>query len=224
MSIRRLTDISQIVYINLASRTDRKEQVEQELAKMGWTGTRFNAIATEHGAVGCSMSHWKVLKEATERHADHLLVVEDDIVFLDPSALKHSLDQFLQRRSPTDWDVVLLGGNNASSPIAVDETCVKIRHCQTTTGYLVNGHYLATLMDNVKRGVEQLIKTPTDKPRFAIDRFWFALQEVDRWFLLLPLTVVQREGYSDIEKRVTNYQGLMQQLYKTRTLNQLPKD
>ena len=42
-----------------------------------------------------------------------------------------------------------------------------------------------------------------------------------RWFLITPLTVVQREGYSDIEKRVISYKHIMQDKDKTWLFNSL---
>ena len=41
---------------------------------------------------------------------------------------------------------------------------------------------------------------PTNKTQYAIDKFWFGLQGIHNWYLITPLTVVQREDYSDIEK------------------------
>jgi hypothetical protein len=49
---------------------------------------------------------------------------------------------------------------------------------------------------------------------YAIDKYWFNLQKVDNWFLIIPLTVTQREDYSDIEKRPTNYTNVMTDLDK----------
>ena len=49
---------------------------------------------------------------------------------------------------------------------------------------------------------------------YAIDKFWFVLQAVDKWFLIIPPTVVQREDYSDIEKKRINYQKIMTDLDK----------
>ena len=51
-------------YINLAHRTDRLAEVIAELDKMGILGTRFNAIKTANGAIGCSLSHLKCLEES----------------------------------------------------------------------------------------------------------------------------------------------------------------
>jgi hypothetical protein len=58
------------------------------------------------------------------------------------------------------------------------------------------------------------MRNPTNKKEYAIDRYWFELQRRDRWFLITPLSVVQREDYSDIEQRVTNYGQLMLDLDK----------
>ena len=96
----------------------------------------------------------------------------------------------------------------------IDETCVKVSRCQTTTGYLVNGHYINILVSNIKMGLTHLINKPTETINYAIDKFWFILQGSGNWYLITPLTVVQRNDYSDIEHRVMDYQKLMQDLDK----------
>jgi len=81
-------DISQIkhaYYINLEERPDRKDQVIQEFKKIGINNPeRFNAIKCASGAVGCSMSHLKCLLNAKKQNWEHILIVEDDITFLNP--------------------------------------------------------------------------------------------------------------------------------------------
>jgi glycosyl transferase family 25 len=208
-----MNSIKNIFYINLDHRTDRKVHVETQLAKIGLQGfQRFNAIKMENGAVGCSMSHLKLLQQALKSGLDHVLIVEDDIEFLDPELFRTQLDSFFKEQS--SWDVVLFAGNNMPPYEKVGDTCVKVTRCQTTTGYLVNGHYIEKLMNNVKMGLTNLLRDPTNHTVFAIDKHWFALQEKDNWFLITPLTVVQREDYSDIEKRVINYHSSMTDLDK----------
>ena len=63
-------------------------------------------------------------------------------------------------------------------------------------------------------GLSNLLREPEKHAQYAIDKHWFALQAVDNWFLITPLTVVQREDYSDIEKKVINYQEAMTDLDK----------
>ena len=214
MPVTSLEDIKNAFYINLDHRTDRKEHVTNQLTNLGLQGfERFNAIKMENGAVGCSMSHLKILQTAVQNNWDHVLIVEDDITFLDLDLFKANFETFLQRNG-NNWDVILLAGNNMPPYDVVDDVCIKVKRCQTTTGYLVNGHYIKKLMENVKMGLTQLMYKPASHAMYAIDKFWFLLQAVDKWYLIIPPTVVQREDYSDIEKRRTNYQKIMMDLDK----------
>jgi glycosyl transferase family 25 len=214
MPLTSLEDIKHAFYINLDHRTDRKEHVTEQLTNLGLQGfERFNAIKMVNGAVGCSMSHLKILQTAVQNNWDHVLIVEDDITFLDPELFKANFETFLQRNG-NNWDVILLAGNNMPPYDTVDDVCIKVKRCQTTTGYLVNGHYIKKLMENVKMGLTQLMYKPASHAMYAIDKFWFVLQAVDRWFLIIPPTVVQREDYSDIEKKRINYQKIMMDLDK----------
>ena len=214
MPLTSLEDIKHAFYINLDHRTDRKEHVTGQLANLGLQGfERFNAIKMENGAVGCSMSHLKILQSAVQNNWDHVLIVEDDITFLDPALFKANFETFLQRNG-NNWDVILLAGNNMPPYDAIDDVCIKVKRCQTTTGYLVNGHYIKKLMENVKMGLTQLMYKPASHAMYAIDKFWFVLQAVDKWYLIIPPTVVQREDYSDIEKKRINYQKIMMDLDK----------
>jgi hypothetical protein len=67
--------------------------------------------------------------------------------------------------------------------------------------------------------VTHLINHPENKTTYAIDKYWFELQQRDKWFLITPLSVVQREDYSDIEQKVMNYTALMQDLDKREFLD-----
>jgi len=211
--MKNIKDITNAFYINLESRTDRKEYVEEQLKLIGMNHvTRFNAIKLENGAAGCSMSHLKCIETAKKNHWDHVLIVEDDITFLNPMLFINNLNKFLERHD--DWDVVLIGGNVLPPYKKVDFSCVQVIHCQTTTGYLVKSHYYDTLIKNYKEGIQNLLKEPENRKHYAIDQFWFSLQEKDKWFLIIPLTITQKEDYSDIEKKTTNYTRVLTDLDK----------
>jgi GR25 family glycosyltransferase involved in LPS biosynthesis len=216
--MNNISDIKHAFYINLASRPDRKQHVEEQLKILDIQAQRFNAIKLANGALGCSMSHLKCLEIAKENNWPHLLVIEDDIKFLDPNLFKSQMSKFLSNHK--SWDVVIVGGNNVPPYQKIDDTCVKVSSCQTTTGYLVNGHYFDTLIDNFRTGIKKLIAEPEKHKFYAIDKYWFNLQKKDKWFLIIPLTVTQREDYSDIEKRPTNYTHAMTDLDKERMFKQ----
>jgi hypothetical protein len=212
-NLNNIADITNVVYINLQERIDRKAQVEEQLSKVGLINfNRFNAIKLPNGALGCSMSHLKCLQLAKERNLDHILIVEDDIIFLNPDIFVCQLNKFLQNNK--EWDVLLIAGNNVPPYRVVDESCVQVSWCQTTTGYLIRNQYYDTLITNIKEGINKLIREPKNKIMYAIDKYWLSLQKSDTWLLLVPLTVSQREGYSNIENCVTNFTKIMVDLDK----------
>jgi glycosyl transferase family 25 len=205
--------LKNVLYINLAERTDRKEYVEKQLQSIGLRGERFAAVKLQNGAAGCTMSHIQCLEVAKKRNWDHVIIVEDDITFLNPSLFATQLNLFLS--SHKTWDVVLFGGNLIPPYTKVDSCCVQVEHCQTTTGYLVKKHYYEILIQNFKDGLRNLLKEPENKKMYAIDRFWFSLQERHKWYLIIPLTVTQKENdFSDIEQKNTNYSRLMLDMNK----------
>jgi GR25 family glycosyltransferase involved in LPS biosynthesis len=214
-TITSLSDIKHAFYINLETRPDRKTHVENQLQNIGVTAERFNAIRLANGAIGCSMSHLKCLEIAKTNGWEHLLIVEDDILFTQPELFKTQINRFFQKQS--DFDVLIIAGNIIPPFKNMDSennSYVKINNCQTTTGYLVKSHYYDKLIQNYKDGIQLLLKNPTNHLMYAVDKYWFRLQEKDNWYMITPLTVVQREDYSDIEKRITNYQRLMTDMDK----------
>jgi len=213
-SLDTISEIKHGFYINLDSRKDRKHHVEQQLACINLDNvvSRFSAVKMAQGAVGCSMSHLRCLKKAQENEWEHVVICEDDIEFQQPEVFIEQLNGFLQ--SKVEWDVILLAGNVAAPPRPVNKYAVQVVQCQTTTGYIVRKSYYQTLIDNIKCGIEKLIKEPHLHQIYSIDKYWFQLQERDNWFLIIPLTVVQREDYSNIEKRCTNYKRVMLDLEK----------
>jgi len=210
--MNNIFDIKNAFYINLLSRPDRKKHVEDQLEKIGIKAERFNAIKLKNGAVGCSMSHLKCLEIARTNNWDHVLIVEDDILFLNPALFIHKLNEFLSNHK--NFDVLLFAGNNMPPYVTIDNSCVKVTKCQTTTGYLVKSHYYDTLIHNYKEGIKKLMNEPLKHAIYAIDKYWFRLQEKDKWYLVIPLSVTQREDYSDIEKKRTNYTNVMIDLDK----------
>ena len=205
-------DIKYAFYINLLSRSDRKEHVEKQLNSIGIKAERFNAVKMKNGAIGCSMSHLKIIEMAKKNKWDHVLILEDDILFTKPSVFIDGFNKFLLNHP--NFDVVLIAGNNLPPYKIIDENCVQVTHCQTTTGYLVKEHYYDKMIENYKEGILNLMKDPNNHRLFAIDKYWFRLQQMDKWYLIIPLTVTQREDYSDIEKRPTNYTSSMLDLDK----------
>jgi len=201
-----ITDIPTI-YINLEHRKDRNESVLKELSKIGIDiPERFNAIEMKNGAIGCSLSHIKCIETAMKRNYDYIMICEDDIEILNPSLFVQNINKFLN--SQIEWDVVLIAGNNMIPYNFVTDYCIKIYNCLTTTGYIVKNKYFSTLLNNYKEGVTKLMKEQSNSS-YKIDKYWQLLQNKDNWYMIIPPTIVQKEDYSDIEKKITNFRNYM---------------
>ena len=111
--LSNLSDIQHAFYINLEHRTDRREQIEQELLIMGINSQRFNAIHTTNGSIGCTMSHLRLLEKAILENYSHILILEDDIQFLEPETFKINFNKFLKLHE-NNWDVIIFSGNKSN--------------------------------------------------------------------------------------------------------------
>ena len=216
--INSVSDIKHCLYINLESRVDRKEHIESQLKSIGIVAPRrFNAIKLKNGRVGCSMSHLKCLEIAKKNNWPYVMICEDDLLVLDSAKFVQHINTFFGLHGNTNdsWNVLLIAGNNVPPYMKVDDTCIRVTHCQTTTGYIVKKSYYNILIGNIRAGIERLIKEPERHAFFAIDKFWIQLQRMHTWYMLAPVVAVQREDYSDIEHRKTNYENIMKDLDKT---------
>ena len=135
----------------------------------------------------------------------NVFICEDDITFTKPEVFMKQANKFFNSDKIKKWDVCIVAGNNVPPYEAIDDFCIKVSHCQTTTGYIVNEHYYDTLIQNYREGIQKLISNPERHVHFAIDKHWINLQHRDKWYLIVPATVIQLEDYSDIEGRVVNY-------------------
>lgn len=196
------------LYINLEKRTDKKEYVLEQLEKLDIKAKRFNAIENEYGAIGCTLSHIRCLEIAKYNNYPQVFICEDDIMFLDVSTFKNSLKKFVKNNS-INWDVLIISGNNHRPYHIVNDYCVKVNNCLTTTGYIVKQHYYNTLIENMLEGLIRFLKFPKYHYYYALDVWWSRLQKHDNWYLITPLTIVQAPSYSDIEKQNKDYVDCM---------------
>ena len=188
--------IEKVIYINLKERVDRKKTCEKILNNLFKKDKiiRFDAIRHKYGHVGCAMSHIKSLELAIKNNWKNILIVEDDILWT-----KESSKLFL-RLINKPYDVIVLGGTMAK----YDKFYYNLYSCQTTTGYIVNKHYMKILYIFWKKRLQKLIKFKNWN-RDAIDQSWTELQMKDNWKLTMPSIFIQRQSWSDIEKKLVNY-------------------
>ena len=198
------------LFINLDHRQDRLEHATEEFKKMNINAERVDAIKKDVGAIGCTMSHIKCLEIAKKRDYDYVFICEDDIHFKNPELLKQNLEKF-NTNTNINWDVLIIGGNNARPYQIVEEYCSRVFYCRTTTGYIVKKHMYDTLLDNFKESVDKLIADSSKESikKHAVDMYWQRLQYQYFWYMITPPTVTQYTSYSDIENTTRDTENLL---------------
>ena len=202
--------LENVYYINLEERVDRKVLVETELKKMKWKYERFNAIKHARGIIGCCMSHLAVVEMAKEKDLDYVVILEDDIQFLQPERYNKMLIDFRNfiESNSLDYDVLLIATNildKVNGVIPINNYIYRVKASYSAAGYIVKKHYYDKIIANYKEGLRLLIENPTVSGKYEFDVYWIKLQMVDKWLVLYPRTVNQRESYSDILKCMTDY-------------------
>lgn len=204
------------LFINLEHRTDRLEHIQLEFNKMGIRGERVNAVKSQNGGIGCTLSHIRCLEEARKRNFEYVFICEDDITFNNPELFKKQIQQFVDNKD-IQWDILLIGANIVPPVQKVGDYCARIFNGQTTTGYIVKRGMYSVLLENFKESAQMQMRNPgqpgVSNP-YALDMWWKQLQPQYFWWMITPPTVTQYENFSEIENRVTNYDHLMLDMEK----------
>ncbi len=190
-------------FINLASRADRFHQTVEEITRMGipeWS--RFEAVGSDNGALGCALSHARLL-DGFDGPEPALMVCEDDIEFLvRPEELSDLLKEFLENAA---LDVLCLAYNLGSQPYLLSERLALTAETQTTACYVAKKHSLDLLKKSFFESA-RLIEQGKPLGLAAADQHWKKLQRRKLLFAVPRKRAArQRPSLSDIEGREVFY-------------------
>jgi GR25 family glycosyltransferase involved in LPS biosynthesis len=203
--------IDHIYFINLDHRTDRLQQFQEEIQKLAPLEKveRIQAVhKSELGCLGCSLSHVKTLETFLKSDYKNCLVFEDDFMFTqDINYCKFLLKHLFNEKIA--FDMVMLSGNILKQTETGSPFLRKVVDGQTSSAYLITREFASTLLANLAEGaslLERWFQEDKEKKHdYCLDIYWKQLQPTHNWFILYPKIGMQREGFSDIEKKVTNY-------------------
>jgi glycosyl transferase family 25 len=188
-------------YINLDTRTDRRDQIEAECARMSIAVERFPACRSLTPPIGCTLSHLTVLKLARERGLPSVLVFEDDFEFL---VSKDVLDDVLIHL-PEDYDVVMLSYNLLRSE-PYNHRFVRVLEAQTASGYIVHSRMYDRLIATLEEGYQLFLANPHVHWLYINDQYWKRLQPESRWYATTVRMGKQRPGWSDLGQKFVDNQ------------------
>jgi len=153
--MRYLDFFDEVYYINLDSRSDRRELFEKRAAEQGIEAIRFSAITPDDYTgfpgdedderrrfkYGCSLSHIAIYKEVKQKGLTNVLIFEDDCVFEDN--FKDRLQASIDDLKNIKWDMFYLGGDvtDYCDPITNTLNSVKKGSVYCTHAYAINNSF-----------------------------------------------------------------------------------
>lgn len=91
--------------INLKRRPERLKHISNEMSYINWDHLVHDGVDT-NSHVGCTLSHYEIIKEAKIKGFDNVMIIEDDCVFM-PYA--HSLIEDIEKKHPDlDFGIINL--------------------------------------------------------------------------------------------------------------------
>ena len=191
-------------YINLDKRPDRKVHFEGLKKKHSFFKAvqRFSAIENDNGYIGCCSSHIAAIKKCKQLDGDVFMICEDDLIIFNEqhfNSMVNTLD------ITADWDVFTLTPRGDSMPNEdLPNDYIRIKNNQTATAYLIKRHMIDVLADTLQEGLDQMRKGGHPN-EYMNDQIWKKLQISYKFYYYKNIFAGQLEGFSDIEKRLVNY-------------------
>jgi len=199
-------NIDKIFYINLDKRTDRREEIENELkqANLYDKAERIEAIPTPNqGILGCTMSHLKAIRTAKERDYNNILILEDDFQFtIEKEEFENQITRLFENM-PT-FDVCMISYNIQRSIETNDDFLRKVIEAQTASGYIINKCFYDKLI-NLYEWAIPLLEQTKEHWNYANDQCWKRLQPEANWYALATRCGKQRAGYSDNSEKFEDH-------------------
>jgi hypothetical protein len=197
-----------IFVINLDKRKDRLERCNQLFAKHNITDLveRFPGIVPDPSedipytretekikvpVYGCILSHLNIIKRAKAEGLKSVLVLEDDVDFINIDCIDKAIDQ-LKRR---DWSLFYLGSNTHTPLQKADENLVTLKKGYATHAIAYHETFYDFFIESFNRKMIKILDV------------WLSDygQEHFKSYCTFPITAVQVSNHSDIHNAFADY-------------------
>jgi len=207
-----LSFVDRCYVINLPARTDRRREIREQFARIGWNADDdairyFDAVKPEDagpfpsiGARGCFLSHLGILQEAAAFNLKAIAIFEDDLDFArDFNARVGDAAAALER---TDW-AIFYGGYETQSPLESDGLIVRVgpdTQLRTTHFVCFQGDAISLARDYLEAMLARPAGDPRGGPMHVDGAYqWFRRAYPDyACYAATPPLGVQRSSASDV--------------------------
>lgn len=145
---KKLADIG--FYINLDSRTDRKEHLLKNLECFNIKGVERFSAKTDNSTAGINLvnSTLDIYKDFIKSEADTLLILEDDCQFLEPFNCES--EQILADINSLDWDLFWLGCHHRRKPVCVSHNCYRVSSVSYAQSYIIKKPFAKEVVETIE--------------------------------------------------------------------------
>ena len=196
-------NIHRVMYINLARRPDRQQEIERELAGLGIAEgsiTRIEAFDARHCGeepiVCCARSHIAALERAMFEDFEAVLILEDDFMLRQSARETRERWAHFRHRVP-HFQIASWAHNCLRSWDRGGTGDARIWYLQTASAYVVRKSSMQRLRDIYLEAIAQ---------NLPFDQHMTTISTEVQWFALRPALSLQRPSYSDILQRHVKYQ------------------
>jgi GR25 family glycosyltransferase involved in LPS biosynthesis len=198
-----------VAVINLRRRPDRWERFERSLDALDWPfkpPTQVPAVDGDAvgvpvwwkqggGAWGCLMSHVRILEDCFRDGVERVLIMEDDVVFVDDFAAR--IKPFLEH-VPDDWDQLYLGGQHLRDPVPENDFVYRCVNVNRTHCHAVSRRFMPAMYRHILNAHDYIAN-----PGHHVDHRLGALHETGGINVFSPIKWLagQGESRSDISGR-----------------------
>lgn len=192
-----------IFCINLDRRTDRWKQCLKEFAKYNIQVEKYSAIDGKKiknisnwmtgPRIGCCRSHAHILKMMVQNRFKKILILEDDIEFIE-----NFQEIFCERiKLVPEYDMLYLCGNNPKNVEIINEYVKKTTAALSTGAYAISAEFAKKMIPKI-----ETLKEP-------VDCMYSENTPNAKCYIFSPYLCRQKTGFSDIENKITDYSGVI---------------
>jgi len=188
--------IHHVVYVNLDSRTDRREQLEKELKVFNKEqihrvpGILPDVQDVAHRNVALAKAHLNAVKLAIDNNWENTLFLEDDAVWANIEKAYPIFEKLVQQ----PYDAIMLGSHLGN----YDKETYRVHSGTNGASYLLHkSHYniyferLQAMINSFKPGITKSEEMHADVAVFG------PLQKEYKWYMVVPPLMIQLPGHSN---------------------------
>lgn len=181
-----INKIDEICVVNLTKRDDRLLEFAKQMEEYEIPFKRVSAIENPKGAEGLRDTMKRLFEDCIEKKFQHVLVFEDDALFVVPSSILHDTMNKVMGQLPPNYFMLFLGCQITG--------CISHYHSPNIiqASKMFSTHAVLYSL----QGMKEILAHGFDYP---IDNYYTAeIEPMRNSYCTYPLLASQREGYSDI--------------------------